>query len=336
ALFSGIAKLGELRAMGRLVWRTLAFFVGTTVVAILIGLAVAVTLLPRVRLAPQHQELLRAMTADSTLVERGAAAVRAGPRFIVELIPANPLREAVDFNLLPVIVFVTLFAVAAAMLPADKRAALTDLSDAATDALIRIVHWVLVLAPAGIFALVAPFVALIGWDAIRGMFWFIFVVILGLALFMTLVYLPLVALMARVPPGRFLRIAFPSMLMGFSTTSSLATLPTMLQAAQHELRIPSPIAGFVLPLAASLNRAGSALFQIVAVVFVAQVYAVPFGAGTMLQAAVAVLLAAFTVASVPSASVVSLVPAFATTGLPIAGLTVLLGLDRIPDMFRTT
>jgi proton glutamate symport protein len=149
------------------------------------------------------------------------------------------------------------------------------------------------------------------------------------------VYLPSVALIARLAPARFLRAAFPSMLMAFSTTSSLATLPTMLDAADKDLQIPRPVAGFVLPLGASINRAGSALFQAVAVVFIARLYGIPFGFAQLFQAGAAVFLASLTVASVPAASVVSLLPAFVTTGLPIAGLSILIGLDRIPDMFRT-
>jgi len=209
------------------------------------------------------------------------------------------------------------------------------LADATTEALIRIVHWVLLFAPIGIFALVAPVVAQFGWGLVRAMAWFIAAVIVGEIIFIAAVYLTSVALIARLAPLRFLRAAFPSMLMAFSTTSSLATLPTMLEAADRDLQLPRPISGFVLPLGASINRAGSALFQTIAVLFIARLYGMPFGAGQLLQAGAAVFLASLTVASVPAASVISLLPAFATTGLPISGLSILIGLDRIPDMFRT-
>jgi Na+/H+-dicarboxylate symporter len=150
-----------------------------------------------------------------------------------------------------------------------------------------------------------------------------------------LVYLPAAALAARLRPGRFLRAALPSMAMGFSTTSSLAALPAMLEAAERDLHISPAVAGLVLPLGASLNRAGSALYQAVAVLFAAQLYGIPFGPPELIQAGAAVFLASLTVAAVPAGSVVSLAPAFVQTGLPLAGLGVLLGLDRIPDMFRT-
>jgi Na+/H+-dicarboxylate symporter len=123
--------------------------------------------------------------------------------------------------------------------------------------------------------------------------------------------------------------------MGFSTTSSLATLPAMLEAARSDLDIPQPVAGFTLPLAASLNRGGSALYQAVALVFLAEFYGTPIGFPQLLTTGAAVFLASLTVAGVPAGSVISLAPAFSVVGLPLSGLSLLIGLDRIPDMFRT-
>src|SRR5256712_680274 len=143
ALFAGVAGVGDLRRVGRLGMRTLGFFWGTTLAAIVIGFAVAALCLPFVAITPKQQAALRlAAAADSGVVRHAAEQIPTGARFIVELIPANPVRAAVDGNLLPVIVFTTIFAVAAAGLPDDKRRTLTDLADVATQALIRIVHWV--------------------------------------------------------------------------------------------------------------------------------------------------------------------------------------------------
>src|SRR5207253_230924 len=163
----------------------------------------------------------------------------------------------IDGNLLPLIVATTLFAVAAAGLPEEKRRTLTDLADVATAALIRIVWWVLLLAPLGIFALVAGAVAQFGLSLVKTMAVFVLAVVAGLGVFIAGVLLPAIALIARVRVSRFLEVAWPSLALAFSTTSSLAALPTWLAAA------------------------------------------------------------------------------FSATGLPLAGLTLLIGLDRIPDMFRT-
>ena len=336
ALFAGIAKLGDLRTVGRLVVRTLAFFWATALAGIVLGFLVAAAVLPRAAVTPEQQVALRAAQGgDQGLIQRAAETIPSGAQFIVQLVPANPFKAAAEGNLLPVIVFVTIFGIAAASLPLEKRAPLTTIADSTTEALIRIVHWVLLFAPIGIFALVAPIVTQFGWSLVRAMLWFILAVIIGVIAFIALVYLPSIALIARLAPGRFLRAALPSMLMGFSTTSSLATLPTMIDAADKDLQIPRPISGFVLPLGASLNRGGSAVFQAVAVVFVARLYGIPFGIGQMLAAGAAVFLASLTVAAVPSGSVISLFPAFQSAGLPIAGISILIGLDRIPDMFRT-
>lgn len=336
ALFGGVAGLGDLRRLGRLGARTFGFFAAATIAAIGIGFAVAGLVLPHAAVTPEQQAALReAAQSDPTTVRRAAEQLPSGARFLVELIPANPARAAVDGNLLPLIVFITIFAVAAAALPDHKRRALTELADAATQALIVIVRWVLLLAPLGIFALVASAVAVLGTRLILTMLVFVFAVIAGLAVFIAGVYLPAVALVGRVGVWRYLRAIRASALMAFSTTSSLATLPTMLDAAENDLRISRTVAGFVLPLGASIGRTGSALFQAVAVLFVARLYGVTLGVSDLFAAGAAVFLTSLTVASVPSASIVSLAPAFAGTGLPFAGLQLLLGLDRIPDMFRT-
>ena len=336
AVFAGVAGLGNLKRVSRLGLRTIAFFWGTTLAAIVIGFGVGAIILPHGAVSQEQQAALRgAAVADSSFVRRAVEQIPSGARFVVDLVPANPLRAAVDGNLLPVVVFVAIFAVAAAALPDDKRLVLTDLANATMAALIRIVHWVLLLAPLGICALVAPTVSQFGWAIVRAMGVYVLAVIVGIAIFIGGVLLPAVAVVARVSVSRFLRASLDSMLMGFSTTSSLATLPTMLAAAEDDLKISRGVSGLVLPLGASINRPGSALFQAVAVLFVAQLYGVPFGFPETFQAGAAVFLASLAVASVPAASVVSLAPAFAATGLPLSGIALLIGLDRVPDMFRT-
>src|SRR5947199_60827 len=292
ALFAGVAGLGDLRRVGRVGIRTLAFFWGTTLAAILIGFVVAALLLPLAPITPDQQAALRqAAAADSGAVRHAAEQITTGARVIVELIPSNPVRAAVVGNLLPLIVFVTIFGVAAAALPDEKRHALTDLADVAPQALIRRVRWVLLLAPLGIFAIVAGAVAHFGVQLVEIMAVFILTVIVGLAVLICAVYLPVVALVARIHPPTYLRAIRASLVMAFSTTSSLATLPVMLEAAESDLRISRTVASFVLPLGASIGRTGSALFQAVALLFMARLYGVPLGLWCTVQAGVPVFLA---------------------------------------------
>src|SRR5256714_7577964 len=337
ALFAGVAGLGDLRRVGRLGIRTLAFFWGTTLAAILIGLGVAALLLPFTHITPDQQAALRqAAAADSGAVRHAAEQITTGARFIVELIPSNPVRAPVDRNLLPLIVFITIFAVAAAALPDEKRHALTDLADVATQALIGIVRWVLLLAPLGIFAIVAGAVAKFGLDLIKTMAVFILTVIVGLAVFIAVVYLPAVAVVGRLGARRYLRAVRASLLMAFSTTSSLTALPIMLEAAESDLRLSRTVASFVLPLGASVGRAGSALFQAVAVLFVARLYGIPLGLGGTFQAGAAVFLASLPVASLPPASILSLGAALHPAGPPLRRLQLPPGFRPGPDMFRPT
>src|SRR5213078_4061899 len=294
ALFAGGAGLGSVRRVGRLGIRTLGFFWTTTLAAIVIGFAVAALSLPLAGVTPDQQAALRqSALADSGAVRHAAEQMPSGARFLVELIPSNPLRAAIDGNLLPLIVATTLFAVAAAGLPEEKRRTLTDV---ATAALIRIVWWVLLLAPLGIFALVAGAVAQFGLSLVKTMAVFVLAVVAGLGVFIAGVLLPAIALVARIRVARFLKVSWPSLAMAFSTTSSLATLPTMLAAAEQELKISRTVTSFVLPLGASINRSGSALFQAVAILFAAHLYGVPLGVGELFQAGAAVFLASLTVA----------------------------------------
>ena len=333
ALFTGVAGLGDVRRLGRLGGRTLAFFWGTTMIAIALGFVMAALILPLVTISPEHQEQLRALATDSGAVAAPPAA--GGLAFLIDLVPRNPVKAAVDGQLLPLIVFVTILAVATAALPAPRRDVLLALAEAVTSALIRVIHWVLILAPFGIFALVAPAVAQFGWDLVRAMLVYVLAVAVGVGVLVAGVFVPAVRFIGRRPVPAVLRASVPAVLMGFSTTSSLAALPAMFQAAERDLGVDRRVAGLVLPVGASINRAGSALFQAVALMFVARLFGMPLGAGGLFQAGAAVFLASLTVAAVPGGSGVSLIPAFTAVGLPLSGIPLLLGLDRLPDMFRT-
>src|SRR5436190_6678408 len=198
ALFAGVAGLGSVRRVGRLGIRTLGFFWATTLAAIVIGFAVAALSLPLAGVTPDQQAALRqSALADSGAVRHAAEQMPSGARFLVELIPANPVRAAIDGSLLPLIVATAIFAVAAAALPEEKRRTLTDLADVTTAALIRIVWWVLLLAPLGIFALVAGAVAQFGLSLVKTMAVFVLAVIAGLGVFIAGVLLPAIALVAR-------------------------------------------------------------------------------------------------------------------------------------------
>lgn len=323
-LFSAIATMGDLKRLGKLGAHTLAFLWGTTLIAIITGMVVMAAALP--------------FAGDLTIVPAAADVAAPAPEgvldFLIRLIPDNPVQAAADGALLPLIVFTVLFAAASATLPAKQRNALVELADATTAALIKLVHWVLWTAPIGVFALAAPVAAEAGFGLLRSLGVFVVAVLVGLVVFSAVVYMPIVHLVARISGGRFLAAAVEPAAIAFTTTSSVATLPALFEAAER-LQIPRPVASFVLPIAAAVNRSGSALYQGSAVIFLGHLYGAAISPSAYVAALMATFLVALTIAPVPSASVVTLPPALAAVGIPVDGIGMLLGIDRIPDMFRT-
>jgi Na+/H+-dicarboxylate symporter len=254
--------------------------------------------------------------------------------FALGLIPANPFQAMAEGRLLPLLVFALLFGAAAGTLAPPARERLVEVADAVTDAFIKLVEWILRTAPVGIFGLAAPATARMGMGLLQSLAVFIVTVVVALFVFMAVFYLPAVVFLGRVSPGRFVRGTLPSYTMGFTTTSSVATLPVLLRDAPG-LGVSRRVTNLVVPLAASLNRAGSGLFQGASVVFLAWLYDVQVAGGAWVGAVLACFLAASTVAPVPSASIMTLAPALNAVGAPLAGLGILLGVDRIPDMFRS-
>lgn len=324
-VFSGVANLGDPRRLGKLAGTTLAFFWISVLPAIVIGMASM-----RVGLI---------FAPDLSLPEAAAREAVALPGmidFLVNLIPSNPFAAASSGALLPLIVFTALLAAAAGTLEDEPRLRLLGLADAIGDALIKLVWWILWTAPLGVFGLAAPVTAQLGWGLLQSLAVFVISVIAGLGIYIAVVYLPLLRLVGGIGPVRFLVGTFGAASIAFSTTSTAAALPVTLEEAKHKLGVAEVVADLVLPLGASMYRSGSALFQGAAVIFLAHLYGVPIPAAALGGAILATFLVSLTVAPVPSSGVVTLAPALDAVGIPLAGLSILLGIDRLPDMFRTT
>ncbi len=324
-IFTGVANLGDPRKLGRLGGTTLAFFWVTLIPAILIGMGT-----------------MRIGLAFAPEIAAPAAATREVPElpslveFLVSLIPSNPFAAASAGSFLPLIVFTALFAAAAGALEEESHARLVGFAEAVEDALIKLGWWILWTAPIGIFGLAGPVTAQLGWGLIQGLAVFVVCVILGLGVYLAVVYMPLLKFVGGIGPLHFLRGTFGAASLAFSTTSTAAALPATLKEAKEKLGVSETVADLVLPLGASMYRAGSALFQGAALVFLAYLFEIPLPAAALGGAVLATFLVSLTVAPVPSSGVVTLAPALDTLGIPLSGLTILLGVDRIPDMFRST
>jgi Na+/H+-dicarboxylate symporter len=325
-IFVGVGAMGDLRQLGRLGVASIGFFAVTSVIGILLGMGMMQLMLPLASESATHA--LQASAPE--------APVLPGPvEFLLGLIPSNPFAAAADGALLPLIVFTILVAAATGALPEADRTRLLDLAGSVAAALIKLVHWILLTAPVGVFALAAPITARSGWAMLQSLGAFILAVLAGLLVFVMLVYLPAVWFIARRSPVSFLKACASPVLIALSSASSAATLPAMLDAADKELQLSRSVSSFVIPLGSATCRAGSALFQGASVVFLAWLYGVPLGLTGIGGVVLAILLVSFTVAGIPAGGVMSLAPALGGVGIPLDGLAVLLGVDRIPDMART-
>lgn len=335
AVISGVAGLGGTARLGRLGLRSLAVFLGLGFLGVMAGLLLGWIALPLAPLSADATAALRAAAASAGDVAETARRLPDVGQFLVDLVPTNPVKAAADGALLPVIVFSVLFGAAAAGLSDEKRAVITDLAEATVAAIIRLIGWFMAVAPLGVACLAAPVAARLGWDMVASLGVFIGVIVVGYVLFTALVLAVVVRFAVRLPVGRFAGAAMPAYAIGFSTTSSMAALPAMLEVATDDLRISRPLASFVLPLAATLNRPGSGLYQAVAALFVAQLYGVPLDAAQLATLAATLLVLTLSVAAIPRGTVLSLAPALLAVGLPLDGIGLLIGVDQIPDMFRT-
>lgn len=324
-IFASIARLGDPRKLGKIGGLTLGFYWITLIPAIVIGMAVMGAGL---KFAPE----IDMPTAEAMPLPK----LQSIPDFIVSLVPPNPFAAAAEGTILPLIVFTALLAAASGTLSKARRERMVTAAEDVSEALIKLVWWILYTAPIGIFGLIAPATALLGWGLIQSLGIFIICVFVGLILLMLFVFLPLLMLIAKMGPVKFLKGTMGATSIAFSTTSTAAAIPVSLEETTKNLGVSETVADLVIPLGASMYRPGSALFQGAAIVFLAHLYGVPIPLAAVGAAIFATFLVSLTVAPVPSSSVVTMAPALDAIGVPVAGLAFMLGIDRIPDMMRTT
>ena len=323
-IFTSIARLGDPRKLGRIGGLTIAYYWITLIPAIAIGMAT-------MKVGLQFASEIEMPQAAAAEVPELQSIVD----FIVSLVPANPFAAASHGAILPLIVFTALVAAATGTLPAERRERLINLADDVSEALIKLVWWILYTAPVGVFGLAAPVTAELGWNLVQSLGIFIVCVFVGLAIFLTLVTLPLVYFVGGISPARYLSGTFGAVSVAVSTTSTAAAIPVALEETTQNLKVSTTIADLLVPLGASMHRPGSALFQGAAIVFLAYLYDVPIPVAAIGAAMLATFLVSLIVAPVPSSGVVTMAPALDAIGVPVAGLAILLGIDRIPDMMRT-
>jgi len=337
SIIVGVAGIGSTGNLGRLGGRTLGFYAATTLAAILVGLV----LVNLVRPGELDGEPVRNLLALDTDGDAVAAAVGdRGVGDVVEIflraVPPNIVAAAAEGQMLGIIFFCLLFGYFMTRLDHDYADPLMRFWNGVFHVMMRMTEWVMLFAPIGVFGLVARVVAKTGFDAAGPLLLFTGVVLVAL-LVHALVTLPLLLrFVARVAPGGILRIMSPALLTAFSTASSSATLPITMECVEEEAGVPNRISSFVLPLGATVNMNGTALYECSAVLFLAQAYGADLNIMTQVIIVLTALVTSIGVAGIPSASLVAIAIILAAVGLPVEAIAVLFVFDRVLDMARTS
>jgi Na+/H+-dicarboxylate symporter len=318
--------MAQLRSMGL---RTGLFFLGTTLAAVLIGLAVALLVQPGSYMAGA------ALPAAAASSAAGAPSLAELPQSIVGVIPTNPLRAGVEQNMLQVVVFAIFVGVALISLAPKQARPLLDLLGAVQEISMVVVRWAMYLVPAAVFGLMAQLTARTGLDALLGMGVYVATVLLALALAFGFL-MALYALLVRRSPLDFMRASRDVLLLAFSTSSSAAVMPLTLRTAEEKLGVSRSVSRFVIPLGTTINMAGTALYQVIATLFLAQVFQVDIGLPGLLLVVVLAVGASIGSPGTPGIGIVILAMLLDSVGIPAEGIALIIGVDRILDMCRTT
>jgi Na+/H+-dicarboxylate symporter len=332
-LITGVASADDLRSIARIGGRTLVTFVallaGTAVVVIPLSLAMF-QLLPR-RLGVMA---LPSGAAEAAGGLAGAGQSQTFSAWLSSLLPSNPIAAAASGAMMPLVLFTLLFALAVARTPDPARATLLGFFRALGDSMLTLVRWVVMLAPLGVFALVLPLAVHAGAELAGGIGFYIVVYSAG-NLIVTLLLYPVVALAARISMRRFAKAALPAQLIAFSSSSSIASLPALVESAERGLELPNRVCGFVLPLAVSTFKIAAPLSWTVGALFIGWFYGIPLHATAIATIAFAAVFLAFAVPGIPRGAFIMLTPLFLAIGLPVEGIGILIAVDAIPDTFST-
>jgi len=333
ALVIGVYELGRGHDLAGVAGRTLAFTVVLSTCSVSIGLLMVNSIKPG-----RSFPLTAAASQSVQTIETQAAAVKPLADTLVELIPRNPVEtaaRALDGDMLQLMIFAVVFGIAVSAGAATRENALIRLLEQVFDACMRIVLWVMKFAPIAVFAIIFGTAFTFGTSLFASLFLYVLTVVVGLALHQFGVYPAMLKLVARRSPMAFFRGCREVFLYAFSTASSNATLPLSLEVAESRLRIPPDISRFVLTVGATANQNGTALFEGVTVLFLAQVYGLDLTAGQQVRVMLMSILAGIGTAGVPGGSLPMVLIVAQSVGVPGEGMGLILGVDRFLDMCRT-
>ena len=324
SLVTGAASMGDVKKLGRVGVKTIGFYLGTTAVAIIIALVLGFVFKPGIGLDMSAIEAVEVTVGVKTPIVQ----------ILYEMIPRNPIQAMAEGNMLQIIVFALLTGVGLSLL-GEKGKYLINLFENFNELIMKLVSIVMLFAPIGVFGLIAKTFATVGYAGLLPLAKYILVVYLGLAIHAFFVYGSLFKIFTGLSIKTFYKKFFPAMSVAFSTASSGATLPVSLDIAENQLGISKDIAAFTIPLGATINMDGTAIMQGVATLFIAQVYGIELTLGMMLTVVLTATLASIGTAGVPGAGAIMLTLVLQSIGLPLEGIALIMGVDRLVDMART-
>jgi Na+/H+-dicarboxylate symporter len=255
--------------------------------------------------------------------------------WILGIVPANPVKAAADGQLLPIVVFAIAFGLGLLTVASDRRQPVLTLLHGIADAMLAIVRAAIALAPLGVFALIVPVVSRTGLGAAGALAYYVVVTVIAQTLFIALLY-PIVAVAGLVPLPRFTRAVLPAQAVAIASSSSLASLPALLEGAEHGLRLPSRVSSVVLPLAVSTFKVSAPVLWSIAALSLGHLYGVPLSAAQLVMIVVTSVLTSFSTPGVPHGWLLGLTPLVVAMGVPAEGIGLLIAVDAIPDIFATT
>ena len=324
SLVNGAASMGDVKKLGRVGVKTVGFYLTTTALAIIIALFLGYLLKPGIGLDLSAIEVVETTIGEKTPLVK----------LLYEMVPNNPIAAMANGSMLQIIVFAILTGVGLSLM-GEKAKFLLELFDNLNGLIMKLVEIVMIFAPIGVFGLIAKTFATVGYAGLIPLMKYVGAVYIGLAIQMFFVYGGLLKGMTGLSLKKFYKKFFPAMSVAFSTASSNATVPVSLEVTEKELGISKSISSFTIPLGATINMDGTAIMQGVATFFVAQVYGIPLTLNMMITVIMTATLASIGTAGVPGAGAIMLSMVLASVGLPLEGIGLIMGIDRLVDMGRT-
>ncbi len=349
SLIVGISSLNDVNKLGRIGGRTIGIFVTTTVFAITIGLGTAYIFNPGNAISEEDKLTLLESYKDKAAEKNSNAEKLQDNRSkkplqpLVDIFPQNLIEAASDNRkMLSMVLIAVIFGISIILIPTEKTKPLLDVFKSVNEVILKMVDLIMLVAPIGVFALISGVITDLSGDdpsktigLLTALGLYTITVVVGLLLHAGLVYMPMLKLFAKLNPIWFLKKMRPVQLLAFSTSSSNATLPLNIENAEERIGVKNEVASFVLPLGATINMDGTSLYQTVAAVFIAQVFNIDLSFTDILTIVLTATLASIGSAGVPGAGMIMLAIVLSSVGIPVEGIALIMGPDRIIDMCRT-